>query len=185
MEKKIRDEEFGEMTVRYSDRARRYSIRFHDGQLILVIPLGGNLLYMLKVLESHREQVRKAILKSPKEPEQHKAEPKELHALLLRAVKELPPRIEYLAKLHGFHYNGLRINNAHTRWGSCNAKRSINLSLSLVTLPQHLIDYVILHELCHTVEMNHGPRFWALLDSVTDNRAKALRKEMKAFHTVI
>lgn len=51
-------------------------------------------------------------------------------------------------------------------------------------LPAHLMDYVILHELAHTREMNHGPEFWRLLDSLTDHRAKALRKELQTYRPV-
>jgi predicted metal-dependent hydrolase len=60
---------------------------------------------------------------------------------------------------HSFHYTGVTVRNTQSRWGSCSAQKHINLSLSLMLLPEHLIDYVLLHELCHTVEMNHGERF--------------------------
>jgi predicted metal-dependent hydrolase len=52
-------------------------------------------------------------------------------------------------------------------------------------LPAHLIDYVVLHELCHTKEKNHGPGFWLLLDKVTDGNARSLAAEMKKFRTTI
>lgn len=95
------------------------------------------------------------------------------------AKRLLPIRLSLLAGQHGFTYNNLRITSSHTRWGSCSSGKNINLSLYLMQLPWHLIDYVLLHELCHTREMNHSPRFWALMDSVTDNKAKALRAELK------
>jgi Predicted metal-dependent hydrolase len=52
-----------------------------------------------------------------------------------------------------------------------------------MNLPDHLIDYVILHELCHTIEKNHGAGFWKLLDKVSGGRAKAFAKEMKNYST--
>lgn len=93
----------------------------------------------------------------------------------------LPGRLNALAKLYGLPFSRVSINSARTRWGSCSSRKSINLSLYLMLLPSHLIDYVLLHELCHTREMNHGPRFWALLDSLTGGRARALRKELRCF----
>lgn len=68
--------------------------------------------------------------------------------------------------------------------GSCSSSRDISLSYYLMLLPAHLMDYVILHELAHTREMNHGPEFWRLLDSLTDHRAKALRKELQTYRPV-
>lgn len=100
-------------------------------------------------------------------------------ALRNQARLILPERLAELARQHGFSYARVSINSARTRWGSCSGRKSINLSLFLMVLPRRLSDYVLLHELCHTVEMNHGPRFWALMDKVTDGRAKALRAELR------
>lgn len=95
------------------------------------------------------------------------------------ARRWLPGRLEALARKHGFTFTGVKINNSKTRWGSCTMKKSINLSLSLMLLPWHLIDYVLLHELCHTEEMNHGKRFWQWMARVTEGRAEGWRKELK------
>lgn len=103
-------------------------------------------------------------------------------ALRHEAKRLLPARLMSLAARHGFTCTGVRIMNSKTRWGSCSTRKSINLSLSLMLLPWHLIDYVLLHELCHTIEMNHSDRFWKLLNGLTDNRARTLRQELKNYH---
>ncbi len=95
------------------------------------------------------------------------------------AKRILPARTEELASIYGFKYSSVKIQSSKTRWGSCSTSQNINLSLYLLLAPQHVIDYVILHELCHTVEMNHGERFWALMDKVTAGSAKKLRAELK------
>lgn len=102
-------------------------------------------------------------------------------ALRHEAKRLLPSRIMGLAERYGFEVTNVRIHNSKTRWGSCSQRKSINLSLSLMLLPWHLIDYVLLHELCHTVEMNHSDRFWALMDRVTDGKALVLRKELRSY----
>ncbi len=98
------------------------------------------------------------------------------------AKRLLIPRLAQLAQKHNFTFKDVKIQKSKGRWGSCSSKKSINLSYYLLTLPAHLIDYVILHELCHTAEMNHGDRFWQLMNKVTNNCAKALRKEIKTYH---
>ena len=99
------------------------------------------------------------------------------------AQRELPPRLKELADKHGFRYTRVTLRDSHSRWGSCSSHRTISLSIYLQLLPPHLADYVMLHELCHTVEMNHGERFWKLLDSLTNGKAKQLRKELKGYKT--
>ena len=103
--------------------------------------------------------------------------------LRYEATRLLPERLNALALTNHFSFSSVKINKSSTRWGSCTARKGINLSLSLMLLPWSLIDYVLLHELCHTVEMNHGPRFWKLLDKVTNEQSQNLRRELKRYHT--
>jgi len=81
------------------------------------------------------------------------------------------------------HYErALRATRAsRTKWGSCSGRNHISLSLFLMTLPEHLRDYVIVHELCHTVHHDHSPRFHALVDRLVGGREKALNRELRAF----
>jgi len=106
-----------------------------------------------------------------------------ISALREEAKEYLPLRTEQLAAEHGFSFYGVTVKNITSRWGSCSAKNNINLNIHLVRLPQHLSDYVILHELTHTVHKNHGPLFWQALDKITNGKAKRLATEIKKFHT--
>ncbi|MDR3309218.1 MAG: M48 family metallopeptidase [Tannerella sp.] len=101
------------------------------------------------------------------------------NALRYEAKRVLPMRLTDLAKQHGFVFTTVKINNSRTHWGSCTARKGINLSLSVMLLPEHLVDYILLHELCHTVEMNHGAQFWTLMHRVTECRTTSLRREIK------
>ena len=78
----------------------------------------------------------------------------------------LPARLEMLACRFGFKYAKVFIKHNLTNWGSCSSKGNINLNLNLLRLPEYLADYVILHELCHLREPNHGPGFHALLGRI-------------------
>ena len=106
-------------------------------------------------------------------------------AMRLEAKKMLPLRLSQLANENGFIYKNIYIKNLKSRWGSCSFENNINLNLQLMRIPKRLIDYVLLHELCHTVEKNHGAGFWKLLDKCTENKAKELAKEMKNYRTQI
>jgi predicted metal-dependent hydrolase len=106
-------------------------------------------------------------------------------ALRKNAKAILPPHLSALSAQYKLPFQEVKINSSHGRWGSCSVKKVINLSFYVLLLPQHLIDYVLLHELCHTCEMNHSDRFWTLLNSFTDGKALALRKELKKYKTSI
>lgn len=104
-------------------------------------------------------------------------------ALRRNAKIILPQRLYMLSQTHNLPYKAVKINNSEGRWGSCSASKSINLSYYLILLPKHLIDYVLLHELTHTKEMNHGDGFWKILNQLTDNKALALRNEIRNYKT--
>lgn len=105
-------------------------------------------------------------------------------ALKVEAKEYLPDKVKLLAAKFNFDFNKLALKNIKSRWGSCSRKNNINLSIHLMRLPEHLIDYVILHELVHTVHHNHSKRFWSLLDKVTGG-AKILDKELSKFRISI
>lgn len=107
------------------------------------------------------------------------------HALRKKALEYLPGRTAELARGHGFTFRRVSIRRSRTRWGSCSPANNINLSIYLMQLPAHLIDYVILHELVHTRQRNHSPAFWALLDEHTGNNARALAREIKKYRITI
>lgn len=90
-----------------------------------------------------------------------------LQRLLKREAKRLlEPRLEQLAARHGLHYARLTVRAQRSRWGSCSARGTISLNYRLVFLPPALVDYVLCHELAHTVEANHSPGFWSLLETL-------------------
>ena len=107
------------------------------------------------------------------------------HAWRVEAHEVLPVRVKKLAEQHGVKYKRLSIRSSRTCWGSCSADNSINLSLHLMHLPDHLIDYIILHELCHTRHKNHGPAFWAFLNEMTVGKARIYDRQMKAHSTSV
>jgi predicted metal-dependent hydrolase len=107
------------------------------------------------------------------------------HAWRVEAHEVLPKRLQQLAAQHGFRYKKLSIRGSRTCWGSCSPDNNINLSLHLMHLPDHLIDYIILHELCHTVHKNHGAAFWDLLDRVTQKKAREYARQLRAHNTRI
>ncbi len=107
----------------------------------------------------------------------------EVEKLRAEAKQSLPTRLRELADLHGFQYNRVFIKNNISNWGSCSSKGNINLNLRLVTLPEELRDYVILHELCHLKYLNPGKDFHALLENVCPGH-RELAKELKQYRIV-
>lgn len=102
-----------------------------------------------------------------------------LRDVLIQVLREeakllLPQKAYFFAEQYGFRFNNITIKHNATNWGSCSRMGNINLNLNLIRLPEPLCDYVILHELCHLKEPNHGPRFHALLEHLCIANVKHL-----------
>ena len=164
----------GEVVLSQSRRARRISISVRGtGCVRLSFPCGVSARRAMEFLECKAGWVeaararlaqRRAALPPQLPPAAEKARVEELR----RAAK---------ADL----YNKLTIRASRTKWGSCTGTNNISLSLFLMTLPEHLRDFVIVHELCHTVHHDHSPKFHALVDRLVGGNEKALNRELKAF----
>jgi predicted metal-dependent hydrolase len=100
-------------------------------------------------------------------------------ALQKRALAHLTDRLHHFAPQLGVSVPAVGLSAARTRWGSCSSRSGIRLNWRLIHLPPHLGDYVAIHELAHLREMNHSPRFWALVASLYPDW-KAARAELKS-----
>ena len=90
----------------------------------------------------------------------------QLQALASQARQTVPERAAYFAPLVGVTYGRITIRSQHTLWGSCSSKGNLNFNCLLMLAPAEILDYVVVHELCHRKEMNHSKAFWAEVEKV-------------------
>jgi predicted metal-dependent hydrolase len=107
-----------------------------------------------------------------------------IRALRTQAEKLLPVRLKQLADKYDFEYASVSVKQLKGRWGSCDTRGHITLNLFLMQLPWHLIDYVLLHELTHTKQLNHGADFWDEFLS-HEPKAKDYRKQIKEHKPIL
>ena len=90
----------------------------------------------------------------------------------------IPDRVRHYADLIGVSYGRITIRNQKSKWGSCSAKGNLNFNCLLMLCPSEVLDYVVIHELCHRKEMNHSPKFWAEVEKYVPDH-KTQRKWLK------
>jgi predicted metal-dependent hydrolase len=88
------------------------------------------------------------------------------------AKRQLSPRVEALARRFGFNYQRVRVGSQKSRWGSCSSKGTISLNDQLLFMPSPTVDYLIIHELCHTRHMNHSSKFWRVVEQCCPDHAQ-------------
>ena len=91
-----------------------------------------------------------------------------------QAVEYIPKRVKYYAEKENFVYNKITIKNLVSRWGSCSTKGNLNFNCLLMLTPDYVIDYIVVHELCHLREMNHSEKFWAEVEKIMPDYQRAV-----------
>jgi len=115
-----------------------------------------------QVLGHHSRWIRKQLQRvrdqGAKEPPFSEAEIKKM---ILLAKQVIPPKAAYFAERLGVSFGRITVRRQRTKWGSCSSKGNLNFNCTLMRAPEPVLDYVVVHELCHRLEMNHSPAFWA------------------------
>lgn len=164
--------------IRSARRTLSAEIR-KDGSVLVRAPFFCAERLINAFLEDNKEKIvkkQKEMISLPKPSPITKEKREELRMF---AKENILPRVEVISKETGLFYESVRITSARGRFGSCSSKNRISLSLFLSLADEKEIDYVILHELCHTKEHNHSKRFYLLVESFMPDwkeREKRLKK---------
>ena len=153
-------------------RSRRKSISLEisrQGRILVRAPLSMRDAEIARFVSGKEEWIRTHLEEVRQIREQASGQRltgEEIRALADRARREIPPRVEMFARKAGVSYGRITIRNQKSRWGSCSSRGNLNFNCLLMLAPPGVTDYVIVHELCHRIEMNHSARFWAEVERV-------------------
>lgn len=138
-----------------------------DGRVVVRAPMRMPKRDIERFLSEKSDWIRKSRAKVLAKQAQEQADPisaltdTQLRNLKKRASVVIPERVAHFAPLVGVDYGNITIRSQKTRWGSCSSKGNLNFNCLLLLAPPEVLDYVVVHELCHRKHMNHSPRFWA------------------------
>jgi predicted metal-dependent hydrolase len=156
-------------------KRKTVALQIHpDGSIIVRAPLKMPVRDIHAFVEEKAEWIAKQLPKEPIMP----FTDDEIRQLAKAARLDLPKRVQHFAPLIGVTYGRITIRSQRSRWGSCSSKGNLNFNCLLMLCPEEVRDYVVVHELCHRIEMNHSPRFWAQAERVCPDY-KVHRKWLK------
>ena len=155
-----------EYGVQYSKRRTISLILRRDGTLLVRAPIGTPKSHIDSVVQKHHRWLENAKERQRKRCESEAVlDEQEIRRLKESAKTYFSEKIEYFSKIMGLKYGSIKITSAKTRFGSCNSKGNICFSYRLMLYPEAAREYVVVHELAHLCEMNHGPRFYKIIES--------------------
>lgn len=180
MNKIVLDNQEINYELKPSRRARSLRLEIGSSGLMVTKPWFMSVFFMEQFIKRQSDWILKNLAKHRNTKVLPKIEKEELMVLKKRAAKILISRLEYFNQKYNFKYKSVSVRNQKTRWGSCSRVGSLNFNYRLVLLPGELLDYVVVHELCHLKEMNHSLKFWNLVEqAIPDYKEK--RKALEKF----
>ena len=149
-----------------------------DGKVIVRAPLLASKRRIEQFVESKREWIIKNVKRALENPSPVPKDfsPEEKKRLVKQARILITQRVEHYAPIIGVSYNRIAIKDTKTRWGSCSRDGNLNFSFRLVLEPLELLDYVVVHELCHRLHMNHSKEFWREVERVIPDYKERRRR---------
>lgn len=148
-------------------RSNRRSIALQllpDGRLRVRCPMAMPRQQIESFVQSKAAWIEKYRRQLPSQSEKLTAQ--QLEALRKQLRRQIGQRVAYYAPLVGVSWGKITLRAQRTRWGSCSSRGNLNFNLLLGLVPPRVLDYVVVHELCHRLEMNHSPRFWAQVERI-------------------
>lgn len=153
-----------------------------DGQVIVRVPFRISKSQIEAFVQSHEGWIQKARERISKNQENRSSITEEQRRQGIRkAMEVIPQRVAYFSERMGVDYGRITIREQKTRWGSCSSKGNLNFNWKLVLLPMELLDYVVVHELAHRIEMNHSPEFWLVVEKELPEY-REMRSQLKAVY---
>ena len=154
-------------------RSRRKTISIsvsHDGKVTVRVPVRMTDRDIRRFIDEKQNWIEKQLFRAGEIQAEKSARGEITEETILQLHKKakmsIPPRVVFWAGKIGVTYGKITIRHQKTRWGSCSSKGNLNFNCMLMMCPDEVIDYVIIHELCHRREMNHSAGFWAAVENV-------------------
>ncbi len=170
-------------TLIRSTRARHMRLSIsHAGDFAVTVPQHMNLHFIERHLLQKSDWILKTLARANASSGHTflKSTKTDFNEQKGQALALATERTRYFNAVYQFTFHSIRIKNQSTRWGSCSKKGNLNFNYHLVHLPIHLVDYIVIHELCHLGELNHSKKFWALVAKTAPHHAQ-LRKELRTY----